>query len=95
MRMMLALLLAVVTLTAMAVTPVDAADTQFPEQSAGIKPAEQDRPSGYRGRFGSSAASRNAHHVSSELGDGAPDEAAKGCKDKSATPAPACAHGVP
>ncbi|MFZ1536785.1 MAG: hypothetical protein WAT23_05300 [Chromatiaceae bacterium] len=95
MRMMFALLLAVITLTAMAVTPVDAADTQLSEQAAGIKPAEQDRPSGYRGRFGRSAASRNAHHVSSQLGDGAPDGATKGCTDKSATPVPACEHGIP
>ena len=94
MRMMFALLLAFFALTAMAIAPVDAANTQFPEQTARSQPVEQDPPSGYRNRFGSSATSRNAHHLASELADPAADEAI-GCPDSNATPASGCEKGVP
>lgn len=65
MKMTLALLLALFALTAMADTPTEAGTLQAPEPAAGIERAEPAPPSSYRGRFGSSAASRNARHLSS------------------------------
>ncbi len=75
MKMTLAMLLALFALTAMAVAPTEAAAIQAPEQAAGIERAEPAPPSSYRSRFGSSAASRNARHLSSELEDPPTDEA--------------------
>ncbi len=94
MRMMFALLLAFFALTAMAIAPVDAANTLLPMQTARSQPVEQDRLSGYRDRFGGSASSRNAHHLASELADPAADEAI-GCPDANASPAFGCEKEVP
>ncbi len=80
MKTTFALLLALFALTAMAARPTMAATLQAPEPAAGIERAEPAPPSSYRGRFGSSAASRNARHLSSELEDPPTDEA-KGCPD--------------
>lgn len=94
MRMIFALLLAFLALTATATAPVDTANSPLPEQKAGSQPVEQDPPSGYRSRFGSSATSRNAHHLASELADPSADEAI-GCPDSNATPTSGCEKGVP
>ncbi|MCC7280387.1 MAG: hypothetical protein IT487_19005 [Chromatiaceae bacterium] len=96
MKMTLALLLALFALTAMADTPTEAATLQAPKQAAGIERAEPAPPSSYRGRFGSSAASRNARHLSSELEDPPTDEA-RGCPDPDhqhpkSTPSAPCAN---
>ena len=99
MKMTLALLLALFALTAMAAmadTPTEAGTLQASEPAAGIERAEPAPPSSYRGRFGSSAASRNARHLSSELEDPPTDEA-RGCPDPDhqhpkSTPSAPCAN---
>ena len=96
MKTTLALLLALFALTALAARPTMAATPQAPEPAAGIERAEPAPPSSYRGRFGSSAASRNARHLSSELEDTPADEA-RGCPDPDRqnpkpTPSAPCAN---
>lgn len=96
MKMTLALPLALFALNAMVVAPTQAAANPAPEQAAGIERAEPAPPSGYRSRFGSSAASRNARHLSSELEDPPTDEA-RGCPDQDrqhpkSTPTAPCAN---
>ena len=81
MKMTLALPLVLFALTTMAAAPTEATATQAPDQAAGIERAGPAPPSGYRSRFGSSAASRNARHLSSELEDPATDEV-EGCPDQ-------------
>ncbi|MBP6735203.1 MAG: hypothetical protein KAX51_13080 [Chromatiaceae bacterium] len=96
MKITLSLLLALFAMTTMAVAPTEATAIQTSDRSAGPAPPEPVPPSGYRGRFGSSAASRNARHLSSELEAPATDEA-KGCHNQDSqnpkpTPSAACAN---
>ncbi len=81
MKMTLALPLVLFALTTMAAAPTEATATQAPDQAAGIERAGPAPPSGYRSRFGSSAASRNARHLSSELEEPPTDES-EGCPDQ-------------
>ena len=81
MKMTLALPLVLFALTTMAAAPTEATATQAPDQAAGIARAGPAPPSGYRSRFGSSAASRNARHLSSELEEPPADEA-EACPDQ-------------
>ena len=95
MKMILALPLVLYALTTMAAAPTEATATQAPDEAAGIERAGPAPPNGYRSRFGSSASSRNARHLSSELEDPPTDES-EGCPDQDpqhpkSTPSAPCA----
>lgn len=85
MKMTLALPLVLFALTTMAAGPTEATAIQASDRAAdpaaGIEQAGPAPPSGYRSRFGSSASSRNARHLSSELEEPPTDES-DGCPDQ-------------